>query len=239
MVTIQVKSSCVVQGEVLGFKSLKESFISIYTQIKIQQNLYLTYIYIYIIVTQTTFFKKRNEWPPRISLTNGKSLVIELFWSSLSLTQYVMSEKTIFFFFSFSYMNLKKNILGQSYKSSTSVVWIFLGGGGGNVVNSVPYRPVRPEYIVPASNPVRSTPLFRIGKNTGRTGQFRAIPAGTGRTGRYRKKFFFFLSFVIFEFLLGKNGNLFALTYQYYLFSQYAMVTFKLSILFFFIFFPI
>ena len=119
MVTIQVQSSCVVQGEVLGFKSLKESFISIYTQIKIQQNLYLTYIYIYIIVTQTTFFKKRNEWPPRISLTNGKSLVIELFWSSLSLTQYVMSEKTIFFFFSFSYMNLKKNILGQSYKSST------------------------------------------------------------------------------------------------------------------------
>ena len=48
------------------------------------------------------------------------------------------------------------------------------------------------------------------------TGQFRAIPADTGRTGRYRKKFFFFfffLSFVIFEFLLGKNGNLFALTY--------------------------
>ena len=49
-----------------------------------------------------------------------------------------------------------------------------------------------------------------------RTGQFRAIPAGTGHTGRYRKKFFyflFFLSFVIFEFLLGQNGNLFALTY--------------------------
>ena len=44
------------------------------------------------------------------------------------------------------------------------------------------------------------------------TGQFRAIPAGTVRTGRYRKKFFF-LSFVIFEFLLGQNGNLFALTY--------------------------
>ena len=51
---------------------------------------------------------------------------------------------------------------------------------------------------------------------TGRTDQFRAIPAGTGRTGRYRKKFFFFfffLSFVIFKFLLEQNGNLFALTY--------------------------
>ena len=50
---------------------------------------------------------------------------------------------------------------------------------------------------------------------TGRTGQFRAIPAGTGRTGRYRKKFFFFffLSFVIFEFLLEQNGNLFVLIY--------------------------
>ena len=65
---------------------------------------------------------------------------------------------------------------------------------------------------------------------TGRTGQFRAIPAGT------EKSFFFFLSFVIFEFLLGQNGNLFVLTYQYYLFSQYAMVTFKLSILFFYFF---
>ena len=80
-------------------------------------------------------------------------------------------------------------------------------------VNTVPYRPYRPEYTVPASNPVHSTPLFRTGKNTGRTGQFRAIPAGTLDIGRYRTKFFFFLSFVIFEFLLGQNGNLFVLTY--------------------------
>ena len=62
------------------------------------------------------------------------------------------------------------------------------------------------------------TSTFRIGLNTNRTshtGQFRAIPADIGRTGRYRKKFFFFffVSFVIFEFLLGHNGNLFALTY--------------------------
>ena len=76
------------------------------------------------------------------------------------------------------------------------------------VINSVPYRPIRPEYTVPASNPVHSTPLFRTRKNTGRTGQFRAIPAGTEKSF-----FFFFLSFVIFEFLLGQNGNLFALTY--------------------------
>ena len=80
------------------------------------------------------------------------------------------------------------------------------------VIDSVPYRPVRSEYTVPANNLVHSTPLFRTGKNTGRTGQFRAIlgvPAGK------EKSFFFifFLSFVIFEFLLGQNGNLFALTY--------------------------
>ena len=49
---------------------------------------------------------------------------------------------------------------------------------------------------------------------TRHTSQFRAIQAGTMRTGRYKKKvFFFFLSFVIFEFLLGQNDNLFALTY--------------------------
>ena len=77
------------------------------------------------------------------------------------------------------------------------------------VINSVPYRPIRPEYTVPASNPVHSTPLFSTRKNTGRTGQFWAIPAGTEKSFF----FFFFLSFVIFEFLLGQNGNLFALTY--------------------------
>ena len=40
--------------------------------------------------------------------------------------------------------------------------------------------------------------------NTGRTdhtGQFQALPSGTGRTDQYRKKPFFFFSFVIFEFL--------------------------------------
>ena len=62
---------------------------------------------------------------------------------------------------------------------------------------------------VPAGNPVRLTSMFRTGRNTGRTGQFRAIPAGTEKS----LFFFFFLSFVIFEFLLGQNGNLFALTY--------------------------
>jgi len=76
-----------------------------------------------------------------------------------------------------------------------------------NVVNSVPYRPVRPEYIVPASNLVRSTPLFRTGKNTG---CIDLVPTGTEKCFYF---YFLFLSFVIFEFLLGNNGNLFALTY--------------------------
>ena len=44
-----------------------------------------------------------------------------------------------------------------------------------------------------------------------RTGQFRAIPAGTEKS--FFIIIFFYLSFVIFEFLLGQNGNLFALTY--------------------------
>ena len=69
------------------------------------------------------------------------------------------------------------------------------------------------------------TSTFRTGLNTGRIGhvpaipdkfgQYRPISAGTGRTGQYKKMFLFFifLSFVIFEFLLGQNSNLFALTY--------------------------
>ena len=53
------------------------------------------------------------------------------------------------------------------------------------------------------------TPTFRTGLNTDRTshtGQFQAILAGT-------KKSFFFFFFFFFVFLLGQNGNLFALTY--------------------------
>ena len=82
-----------------------------------------------------------------------------------------------------------------------------------NGVNSVSYRPARPEYTVSASKPVHITPLFRTRKNTDRIGQFRAIPASTKK--KVFKFFlkFFFLSFVIFEFLLWKNDNLFALTY--------------------------
>ena len=61
------------------------------------------------------------------------------------------------------------------------------------VVDSVPHRPVWPEYTVSASNPVHSTPLFRTGKNTGRTGQFRAIPVGIEKSF-----FFFFFNFIFF-----------------------------------------
>ena len=63
------------------------------------------------------------------------------------------------------------------------------------------------------------TSMFRTGLNTRRTGH---IPANF-RQYRPIQNFFFFLfkilSFVIFEFLLWKNGNLFALTSYYYLFS--------------------
>ena len=52
------------------------------------------------------------------------------------------------------------------------------------------------------------TSTFRTGLNTGH------VPANFGQYWMVQKKvFFFFLSFIIFEFLLGQNGNLFALTY--------------------------
>ena len=60
-----------------------------------------------------------------------------------------------------------------------------------SVVDTVPYRPVRPEYTVPAGDPVRLTPTFRTGKNTGCTG---LVPAVLADTGQYRpvQNFFFF-----------------------------------------------
>ena len=66
---------------------------------------------------------------------------------------------------------------------------------------------------VPVSKPVRLTLLFRTGKNTSRTDQFQAIPAGTEKKFYYYYYYYYYFSFVIFEFLLGENGNLFALTY--------------------------
>ena len=51
-------------------------------------------------------------------------------------------------------------------------------------VNSVPYRPVPPEYTAPASKPVQILPLFRTGKNTGRTGRVPAVPVKSGYFGR-------------------------------------------------------
>ena len=75
------------------------------------------------------------------------------------------------------------------------------------VINSVPYRPVRPEYTVPASNPVHLIPPFRTEKNTGRTGlvpanfgQYRPIPGVLAGTEKSFYFYFLFLSFVIFEF---------------------------------------
>ena len=84
-------------------------------------------------------------------------------------------------------------------------------------VNTVPYWPV---YTVPARKSVRLTPLFRTGKNTGRTDHVPTVLVNFGQYQPVQKKSFYFyfyyhyfLSFAIFEFLLGQNGNLFALTY--------------------------
>ena len=56
------------------------------------------------------------------------------------------------------------------------------------------------------------TSLFRTGLNTGHISQFRVIPVGIEKSF-YFLFIYFFLSFVIFEFLLAHNDNLFALTY--------------------------
>ena len=69
------------------------------------------------------------------------------------------------------------------------------------------------------------TRIYRTGKQSSTYNppvsyrkKFQPISGNTSRYARYRpiqKKvfIFYFLSFVIFEFLLGQNGNLFALTY--------------------------
>ena len=97
---------------------------------------------------------------------------------------------------------------------------------------SIPYRTGQQcgTFDPPISFRKKYRPYQPISSNTGRYRAYRPV--------QEKSFFFFILSFVMFEFLLGQNGNLFVLTYQYYLFSQYAMVTFKLSILFFY-FFPI
>ena len=92
----------------------------------------------------------------------------------------------------------KKNIINCILLDATRAMHI-------KVINSVPYRPVRSEYTVPASNPVHLTLLFRTGKNTGRTALVPAIPTNFGQYRPVRpvpvgtkKSFFFFLKFCNF-----------------------------------------
>ena len=70
---------------------------------------------------------------------------------------------------------------------------------------NIPYRPAiryaRPPCFVPEKIPA-------VPDNFG---QYRSAPGVP--TSTEKSFFFFFLSFVILEFLLGQNGNLFALTY--------------------------
>ena len=56
---------------------------------------------------------------------------------------------------------------------------------------SIPYRTGQQSGTL--DPPISYQKKYRLYRPcTGRTGQFRAIPAGTERTNRYRKKFFFF-----------------------------------------------
>ena len=59
--------------------------------------------------------------------------------------------------------------------------------------------------------PAGTAEIYRTGQQSDTLDppvSYRTVPAGTEKSF-----FFFFLSFVIFEFLLGQNGNLFTLTY--------------------------
>ena len=89
---------------------------------------------------------------------------------------------------------------------------------------SIPYRTGRTGRNIPYRPAIRYTrpPCFVPEKIPAVPASYRPYRPISGNTGRYRayrpvqKKvffFFFFLSFVIFEFLLGQNGNLFVLTY--------------------------
>ena len=86
-------------------------------------------------------------------------------------------------------------------------IYIYIGKQT-KVINTVPILAVLAGMYCTGMYTGIETSMFCIGLNTDRTGQFWAIPAGTKRTGRYKKKvllllLLFFLSFVIFEFLLG------------------------------------
>ena len=80
--------------------------------------------------------------------------------------------------------------------------WMSIPYRTGRTGRNIPYRPAirytQPSCFVPEKIP--------------------AVPVNFGQYRAYRPVqekifFFFFLSFVIFEFLLGQNGNLFVLTY--------------------------
>ena len=89
---------------------------------------------------------------------------------------------------------------------------------------SIPYRTGRYGRNIPYQLAIRYTrpPCFVREKIPAVLASYRPYRPISGNTGRYRayqpvqKKvflFYFILIFVIFKFLLGQNGNLFALTY--------------------------
>ena len=93
--------------------------------------------------------------------------------------------------------------------------------------NSHMFRFFYDVYLIRLSIPYRTGRfgrIYHIGQQSGMLNppisyrkKYQPYRSISGNTSRYRKKvfFFFFLSFVIFEFLLRHNGNLFALTYYY------------------------
>ena len=101
--------------------------------------------------------------------------------------------------------------------TSTKLLCFCIGQANSTkVINSVPYQPYRPKYTVPASNPVHSTPLFRIGKNTGRTGfvpanfgQYRPVPGVPAST---EKSFYFILFYFIWFYFKFCNFWIFVRT---------------------------
>ena len=82
------------------------------------------------------------------------------------------------------------------------------GWYGRNIPYRLAIRYTRPPCFIPEKIPAIPASYWLYRTISGNTGRYRAY-----RPVQKKVFFFFFLIFVIFEFLLGQNGNLFPLTY--------------------------
>ena len=138
------------------------------------------------------------SWLVETSRLNMGTLVLRTFslfrtYTFIYLDKWLSNFQLILYLDTNEWIGLKK----KKKKKKDTNEWCGVSssynyGGILKVVNSVPYRSVRSEYTVPASNPVNSTPLFRTGKNTGCAGLVLTVPANFKQYRPVQKKVFFF-----------------------------------------------